>query len=188
MVSDFFDWTAGRKMTGRFNLSSKKRQGGPSIDDETRWAAARRLLHDDALDLADRVAGSLVLLYGQQLSRIAALRRDQVALGADGVTRLSLGTTAIEVPPPLDGLLLRLVDEHRHHTAFSAPVTADPWLFPGMQPGRPLMRVCSGLGSVAWASSHKPPAGAPCSISLPNSPRPCSPGHSTSHRTPLPGG
>ncbi|MHB8438593.1 MAG: hypothetical protein ACYDD4_05450 [Acidimicrobiales bacterium] len=119
MVSDFLDWTAGRKMTSWFNLPSRKRQGGPSIDDETRWAAARRLLHDDALDIADRVAGCLVLLYGQQLSRIAALRRDQVALGADGVTRLSLGT---------------------------------------------------------------------CSTSLPNCPRPCSPGHSISRRTLLSGG
>ena len=162
MVSDFFDWTAGRKMTGRFNLPSKKRQGGPSIEDETRWAAARRLLHDDALDLADRVAGSLVLLYGQQLSRIAALRRDQVALGADGVTRLSLGTTAIEVPPPLDGLLLRLVDEHRHHTAFSAPVTADPWLFPGMQPGRPLH--ASLLGARLRRLGIEPQAARRCTL------------------------
>ena len=59
MVSDFLDWTAGAQ-DDRLGSTcpSKKRQGGPRTDDETRWAGARRLLHDDALDLADRVAGS----------------------------------------------------------------------------------------------------------------------------------
>lgn len=134
-VADFLDWTATRTMTGRFTLPSRSRQIGPRTDDETRWSIARRLLHDDGVDLADRVAGCLVVLYGQQLSRIATLRRDQVAVGADGVTRLSLGTIPIEVPPPLDGLLGRLLNEHRHHTAFSA--TTSPWLFAGLHHGRP---------------------------------------------------
>ncbi len=136
-VNDFLDWAATRKMAPRFTLPSQPRRGGPATDNETRWSIVRRLLHDESIDLTDRVAGCLVLLYGQQLTRIAALRRDQVTVIADGSTRLSLGATHIEVPPPLDQLLQRQLNEHRHHTAFSAPVTATPWFFVGLHPGRP---------------------------------------------------
>ena len=52
--------------------------------DDERWATARSLLHDEDIDLADRVAGLLVLLYGQQLSRITALTRDRVELTSGG--------------------------------------------------------------------------------------------------------
>ncbi len=62
------------------------------MDDEQRWAIASRLLHDDDLCLTDRVAGCLVLLYAQQLSRIVAMTVDQVCTGDDGVyVRLGTG-------------------------------------------------------------------------------------------------
>ena len=144
-VKDFLDWAATRKMTPRFTLPNQPRRGGPSTDNETRWSIVHQLLHDERIDLTDRVAGCLVLLYGQQLTRIAALRRDQVTVTADGSTRLSLGTTYIEVPPPLDQLLRRQLNEHRHHTAFAAPVTATSWLFAGLHPGRPF--TASQLGA-----------------------------------------
>jgi hypothetical protein len=144
-VRDFLDWTAVRKTTPRFSVPGKVRRGGPKIDGDTRFGLVRRLLADESLDLSDRVAGCLVLLYGQQLSRIARLRRDQVTITSDGSTRLSLGVTSIDVPSPLDGLIGRLLDEHRHHTAFALPALATPWLFPGLHPGRPFN--ASQLGS-----------------------------------------
>ena len=48
--------------------------GAPPPAPAVRLAAIRRLLLDDALALEDRIAGCLVVLYGQQASRIAALR------------------------------------------------------------------------------------------------------------------
>jgi len=156
-VGDFLDWTAGRKMTPRFTLPSQPQRGGPSTDDETRWSTVRRLLYDNDLDLADRVAGCLVLLYGQQLTRIASLRRDQMTITGDGSTRLSLGTTYIEVPSPLDELLQRLANEHRHHTAFSAHAMTTAWLFEGLHPGRPFN--ASQLGARLRRLSIEPQAG-----------------------------
>lgn len=49
--------------------------GGPTgaIDTKTRWEQARWLLHDDTVEPEDRVAGLLVLLYAQPVSR--GLRR-----------------------------------------------------------------------------------------------------------------
>ena len=40
------------------------------MDDEARWATARRLLHDDTLKPEDRLAGLLFLLYAQGPSAI----------------------------------------------------------------------------------------------------------------------
>jgi hypothetical protein len=35
----------------------------------TAWALVRQLLHDDTVSIEDRVAGLLLLLYGQPLSK-----------------------------------------------------------------------------------------------------------------------
>ncbi len=133
---DFLGWAADRKLTGRFIVPGLSRRDGPAADDAERWATARRLLHDEGLELGDRVGGALVLVYGQQLSRIVALTRDQVELTSGG-TRLHLGTVAIEVPPPLDDLFVRLTREHRPYSGVGSPAHTT-WLFPGLRPGTPL--------------------------------------------------
>jgi len=133
---DFLEWAGDRKLTGRFVVPGQPRRGGPAADDAERWATARRLLHDEGLELGDRVAGTLVLVYGQQLSRIVALTRDQVEVSSGG-TRLHLGTTPIDVPPPLDDLLARLVRERRPYSGVGSPALST-WLFPGLGPGTPL--------------------------------------------------
>jgi len=135
-VRDFLEWAGDRKLTGRFIVPGQPRRGGPAADDAGRWAMARRLLHDDGLELGDRVAGTLVLVYGQQLSRIVALTRDQVEVSPGG-TRLHLGVTPIDVPPPLDDLLGRLTRERRPYSGVGSPALS-PWLFPGLRPGTPL--------------------------------------------------
>ncbi len=71
----------------------------------------RRTSADATLELTDRVAG-VVLVYGQQLSHIVAITRDQLSI-ADGITRLALGATHVEVPDPLTGLLARLATDGR---------------------------------------------------------------------------
>ena len=135
-VNEFLDWAAARKLCGRFTCPGRARQGGPCLDSDTRWAIARRLLHDESIDLGDRVAGSLVLLYAQQLSRIVALRRDQLLIDGE-LTRLQIGSTGIDIPAPLDDLLRRLVAERRRYTGVGSPAISK-WLFPGLDPGRPL--------------------------------------------------
>jgi len=77
-----------------------------------------------------------VLLYGQQLSRIVGLTRDQVEVSA-GSTRLHLGTTPLDVPPPLGGLVSRLATARRPYGGVGSPAVT-PWLFPGLGPGLPL--------------------------------------------------
>ena len=83
---------------------------GPAarIEDDERWAMVRRLLHDESVVSGDRVAGLLLLLFGQPLSRIARLKRDQVISGSDGATQVVIGTHPLTMPPPLDELMLNL--------------------------------------------------------------------------------
>jgi hypothetical protein len=94
-VADFLDWAATGNRIERFVVPAAPRGHGPTLDADARWDNARRCLHDDTLEIGDRVAGSLVLLYGQQLSRI------------------------------------------RPYSGVGSPA-ASPWLFTGLDPGRPL--------------------------------------------------
>ena len=104
---------------------------------EQRWDLLARLLHDDTLDLTDRVAGSLVLCYAQQLSRITAMTTDQVTRHHDGHTTIRFGADRVTVPEPLAGLIGALIDTRRSHVGVGSPATSR-WLFPGHHPGRPL--------------------------------------------------
>lgn len=135
-VSDFLDWALDRRLLAPVVLARRVQGQGRALDDDVRWSTLQRLLHDEDLDLTDRVAGCLVLLYGQQLSRIVAITRDQFTI-TDDVARLHLGATSVEVPEPLRGLLARLASEGRRYTGVGSP-TNTRWLFPGLSPGRPL--------------------------------------------------
>lgn len=135
-VGHFVRWAAAEKLT---SLEVRAvRWCGPTgpIDGDRRWSLARRLLRDDAVDAADRVAGLLVLLYAQRAAAISRLTLDHVERCNEAV-RLRLGARPIVVPEPLAGLVLDLVAGRRGHAALGDQGTS-PWLFPGGQPGRPI--------------------------------------------------
>lgn len=112
------------------------RPSGPAASQDQRWAQAARLLHDDTLDLTDRAAGCLLLLYGQQLSRTAAMTTSQITI-RDGTVLVRFGNHDIPVPEPLGVILTELIRTGRTHTGTGSPLTT-PWLFPGGLPGRPV--------------------------------------------------
>ena len=89
----------------------------------------------DGLALVDRVAGLLVLLYGQPVTRIAALTTDRVGGSIDSTT-LRFGVEDVELIEPLGKLVHQLVIERPSHAALG--VGGAPWLFPGGRPGAPI--------------------------------------------------
>ena len=111
---------------------------GPSgpLDQDRRWADARRLLNDGTYPPADRVAGLLVLLYAQKLSVITALTTSHV-LHQDGRTLLRLGSRPVVLPAPLDALVTGLAAGRRPRGSSLLGIPS-PWLFPGRWPGRAL--------------------------------------------------
>ncbi len=133
---DFLTWAAGHRHCPGFAVPGPQRASGTSISQDERWALTARLLHDDTLDLTDRAAGCLLLLYGQQLSRIAAMTASQVT-SHDGTVNVRFGHHDVPVPPPLGVVLTELIRSGRTHTGTGSPATT-PWLFPGGLPGRPI--------------------------------------------------
>jgi hypothetical protein len=107
----------------------------PAVAVGDRVALARRLLHEDGIETRDRVAGLLVVLFAQPVTRIANLTVDDVAIDHEKVA-VQLGETAITLPQPLADHLRQLVVDREGRAAAALPTP--PWLFPGSSPGRPI--------------------------------------------------
>ncbi len=107
-----------------------------TLDTTKRWALARRLLHDHALDPVDRVAGTLVVLYAQPVARIARLSRTDLTRDGDQ-TLLRLGSDQLLLPEPLASLAHQLTGNRPVGMAGNLDHTP-AWLFPGRRPGTPM--------------------------------------------------
>ncbi|MEU9056954.1 site-specific integrase [Streptomyces sp. NPDC048384] len=110
---------------------------GPTtaLDSERRWALARRLLHDDTIPSAHRVAGLLLLLYAQRPAAICRLTTAHV-LHDDARTRIRCGSKPITLPEPVASLVRDLAaTQHRGRVKDTTTGPDTPWLFPGIRPG-----------------------------------------------------
>ena len=136
LARDFLSWAAARGHCQPLTIPAPPRATGPAISQDQRWTLAARLLHDTALDPTDRVAGCLLLLYGQPLSRIAS-HDHQPGHRRDGETFIRLGRHDVPVPGPLADAVLQLISGGRSYRGVGSPA-ATTWLFPGHLPGRPI--------------------------------------------------
>jgi hypothetical protein len=136
LARDFLIWARARHHCVPLTIPAPARVTGPAISSDQRWAHVARLLNDTTLDPTDRVAGSLLLLYGQPLSRIAAMTTSQITR-RDGTTLLLLGRHDVPVPAPLADAVAQLIGDGRTHRGVGSPA-ATTWLFPGHLPGRPI--------------------------------------------------
>jgi hypothetical protein len=132
-VRSLLIWTGERGVTELEPPMDERRPLPAATDGESRWLDARRLLHDDALDAADRVVGSLVVLYAQPLTRIAKLRLEDV-IEVDGDIHVSFGKDLVFMPEPLATFLRQLPWRRQIGPSGHAPGAAQ-WLFPGRQAG-----------------------------------------------------
>jgi hypothetical protein len=155
-VITFLSWARQQRIIRNIDVPVTSTEGtavcppGP----QARLAAIRRLLLDETLPPGDRIAGCLVTLYGQQPSRIAALRTTDTSC-ADGGTRLKLGADWLDVPEPVATLLRQHLRDRSNMTTAANP--ASPWLFPGQLASeyrsyRQLVRVLHQLGIPARAT------------------------------------
>ena len=137
-ASAFVSWAVRRGHATSIDIpphsNPKHRRVLPHHDQ--RWRLVRRLLHDENVHTVDRVAGLLILLYAQPVSRIATLTLDRIHTDAGG-THLHLGTSPVRLPPPLDRLVGDLVQRRAGWGSIGRSV-GNPWLFPGVTPGQPL--------------------------------------------------
>jgi hypothetical protein len=106
------------------------------LTDDERLPLVRRLLDDEALDLRDRVAGSLVLLLAQPVTRISQLTDADILDGDAGAVLLALGRHPFPLPPQLGALICRLRDEAPGLA--STAHTDERWLFRGLRLDKPM--------------------------------------------------
>jgi hypothetical protein len=113
-----------------------RQQGQPTAQPhQERIAVIRRMFTDETVELGDRVAGLLVLLYAQSVTRLAHLTVDAVTTTDDHVN-LKIAEEELPLPEPLAGLTAALVSRRRNMRTAANP--SSPWLFPGRLPGRPI--------------------------------------------------
>ena len=133
-IRPFLTWAQQRRHLPRTLQLPPSRRGSQAApaDPEHRWSIARRLVHDDTLDTADRVAAALVVLYAQPIIRIVALTSTDVHT-LDGAVTVALGSDRLELPEPFATLITRLPHRRRGGAAAHLP---SPWLFPSARAGR----------------------------------------------------
>jgi hypothetical protein len=136
LARNFLTWASSRGCAPRLDIPAPARATGAAISQDQRWTHAARLLHDDALDPTDRVAGCLLLLYGQPLSRIAAMTTSQVTRSGQEML-IRPGRHDVPVPGPLASAITQLISDGRSHRGVGSPQQT-AWLFPGHPPGRPI--------------------------------------------------
>ena len=135
-AGSFIRWAHANKLTTAYLPTRRWRGPVNPLDDDHRWATARRLLGDTSIATEDRLAGLLLLLYAQGLSTISRLTIDQISITGNDV-RISLGHTPIRLPEPVDELARTVVTNRKGHATIGA-TAASRWLFPGGKPGRPI--------------------------------------------------
>jgi len=129
-VRMFLRWLARGEIIPPLHVAwNARRETGPPLGDDRRFAVLRQLLHDREADPRDRLAGCLLLLYAQPLTRTAALRTSDVERDADGETTITLARGAIVLPEPLGSVTLALRDERLEVSG------GEGWLMPGRKAG-----------------------------------------------------
>ncbi|MCE1179924.1 MAG: hypothetical protein LWW86_12980 [Micrococcales bacterium] len=139
----FLRWAQRQKLVPVLVLPTQRRNTPREFSDaQDQWMIAKRCLTDHSLPHRLRLVGALVLLYGQQSSTIARLRRSDIVNSA-GVTSIRLGRDAVLLDEPLATIALELAtaavpDARPRGLARAFNTDGDGWLFPGRGPGKHL--------------------------------------------------
>jgi hypothetical protein len=132
----FLLWGIASKLTRQLRLppTPTTRRAAP-LPQRQRTELLGRLLTNPDPPLRSRVAGVIVLLYAQPLSRIIRLTVDDVVRDEDQVL-LRLGEPPSPVPAPVADLLLRWIGNRDNMNTATNPNSR--WLFPGRRAGQPM--------------------------------------------------
>ncbi|MFD6044360.1 hypothetical protein ACFWG7_24025 [Streptomyces koyangensis] len=145
----FLNWAMqSRRCLRSLSIPAQRISRRPALSEDERLAALGRLLTDTDAPMRLRVAGVIVLLYAQPLTRIVQLTVDDVLHDGE-TTLLRLGEPASPVPAPVAALLLAYIQDRDNMN--TATNQASRWLFPGRRAGQParpdhLSALLGGIG------------------------------------------
>ncbi len=152
---------------------------------EGRWAIARRLVTDDTIPTSDRVAGALVVLYGQPLARIARLTSGDLRRRPDATTVLTLDGNPVPIHESLASPIEQLPARRRNGVTEQLEI---PGCSPAITSAAPSPPTPSSGDFVPSGSNRDPCAMPPARNSPPRSHPPCLARSSASAPPPPPAG
>ncbi|MHB8499309.1 MAG: hypothetical protein ACYDES_15265 [Acidimicrobiales bacterium] len=139
---DFLIFAIAHRRCPRVQLPTARRTTSPGVSLLRLHELVRRLIDDESIELADRVAGLLVLLFAQPVTRIAAL-----CVGAfaehDGAVLVTLGQDSVPLPEPVATVVSRYLEARFNMTTTN---TTTDFLFPGGRPGAHI--------TASWLTKH----------------------------------
>jgi integrase len=131
----FLSWAVRTHRRPTLRLPPDRAAAPRPMPEGERLDLLSRFLLDESIDLMDRVAGCLVLLYALPVSRINRLATGDFE-PADGGLVLRISDDRVPVPTPLAELIGRLAGRRRNVTGAGHPDS--DWLFPGGRAGQPI--------------------------------------------------
>jgi integrase len=131
----FLSWAIRTHRRPTLRLPPDRHAAPRAIPEDERLDLLSRLLLDEDIDLGDRVAGCLVVLYALPVSRINRLAGGDFE-PIDGGVALRISDDLVPVPTPLAALIGRLAERRRNITGAGHPNS--DWLFPGRRAGQPV--------------------------------------------------
>lgn len=136
-IRGFLAWAQRGKLIEPLHAPIGYRPAAARADDaDRRFTILQRLLGDRELDPRDRLAGALLLLFAQPITRLLRLTPDDIEM-QDGVARVRLGREPLELPEPLGTIAVDLAARPRG-LATTAAAGRERWLFPGLRLDAPL--------------------------------------------------
>ena len=131
-LTPFLRWAHNARLLGEVELSSiQPPTPSPGLGRTEFDAAILRLNTDVDLPVRARVAGLLVGLFGQTLTRLVTLTHEDIEEEAS-VVAIRLGDEPVRLPPALARLTSELRDAPRPWTDGDS----NRWLFPSKKPGQ----------------------------------------------------
>ena len=131
-IRNLLAWAKKARLNKSVHITHQQAPPSRSLTQQQRLAWLRELLTGDSETLAYRVAGILLLLFAQPLTKIAALPTSAITI-TDNDVRISLGKEPIPVPQPFADMLVNHTGSRPNLRAAGGMATS-PWLFPSVRP------------------------------------------------------
>jgi hypothetical protein len=128
LARSFIRWAISTRRCPALRVPHRVHGTAPVLDQTARLGHLERLLDPATGHLSHRVAGVLVVLYGQPFSRMAALQLDDVDIDG-GSVGIHLGEGLTPIPPPFSAMFAELVAHRPNLNTATNPTSR--WLFPG---------------------------------------------------------
>ena len=101
LQTEVLKWAIASRAMPRLDVPARRHAERAPISQHRRLALIHRFLTDKRIELRTRVAGCLLLLYAQPVSRLARLTLDDIITGDDGQVFIRLGDRRLQAPPPV---------------------------------------------------------------------------------------